>query len=64
MLWQISGVNTMSEYRVEMVTAHIKVYYIEAEDYEEAKELATSGKLEPDEEEFLHEQIDSEIWEY
>ena len=54
----------MSEYRVEIVTGHKKVYYIEAEDYEKAEELATSGKLEPDEEEFLREQIDSEIWEY
>ena len=37
----------MSEYRVEIVTGHKKVYYIEAEDYEKAEELATSGKLKP-----------------
>ena len=51
----------MSEYRVEIVTGHKKVYYIEAEDYEKSGELAGSGKLDPEEEEFLRETIGSEI---
>ena len=49
----------MEEYEVTVSSVYRKVYYVEAESWEEAQDLATDGR-EPNSEEFLQDQIDVE----
>ncbi len=52
----------MPEFKVTIITGHKKIYYVKAEDWEKAEDIASKGLIEPDEEEFLKEEIDSEEW--
>jgi len=50
----------MKEFKVTVTSGYKKIYYVEADDWEQAEEIASITTNKPDQEEYLRDEIDTE----
>ena len=50
----------MKEFKVTVTSGYKKIYYVEADDWEQAEEIASITTNKPDQEEYLRDEIDAE----
>jgi hypothetical protein len=50
----------MPEFKVTVTSGYKKIYYVEADNWEQAEEIASITTNKPDQEEYLRDQVDTE----